>query len=147
MANEVTRTVLKNGVIKETKEESKIQYYIDEEKRTIAAVMTDCNDDALKLIREAWDNGEVWSCIYFDYDNYQMANTYRGKATCNEFDIWNEEEGKRIARSRMLEKYYRAKAVVLARAIVQTRNILNSLDKDLEYAELKMTKMNENSNW
>ena len=87
---------------------SKINYVINKEKRTIVAIMTDCEYDILDSLIKAG--------LYSLYDygdkvkKAMIPNVFRGKAKCSPEDEWDEEAGKKIARERMLAKYYLHKA-------------------------------------
>ena len=77
-----------------TNENSKIVYYIDEDKRTIVCKMTDCVDDFMKSVPDISLSG------------YELKPYYLGKAKCHPDDIWDEETGKQLALYRVLQKYY-----------------------------------------
>lgn len=106
---------------------SEIEYIINKEKRTVVAIMKGCRHDAYEDIIKTLHNNNIttfatqsfWELEYF------ISDTYRGKAHCSEEDTWDEEIGKRIARSRMLKKYYKAKIRVFDR-------VKNNLTKSLE---------------
>ena len=114
---------------------SKIRYYIDEEKRTVVAVMDDCEYDAIDVlqkmgIRKITHDG-------YNMDKFMMNTSYRGKSKCSPDDEWDEEEGMRIARNRMLEKYYRARAMALMRAESVLQEMMNELGSRIDYSDMR----------
>lgn len=117
---------------------SKIEYYIDEEKGTIVAVMKDCEYDAIKIL----DKMGISDIRYDGYnmDKFMINTTYRGKAKCSPDDEWDEEEGMRIARNRMLENYYRARTLALMRAESILQKMLDELGSRVEYSDMRYEK-------
>lgn len=118
--------------------ESKIKYYIDEEEMTIVAVMTNCEYDAIKILDK---NGllEI-SNQNFNLDNFMINTVYRGKAKCSPEDEWDEEEGMRIARNRMLANYYRARTMALMRAESALKKILDDIGCAIDYSDFRCEK-------
>lgn len=100
---------------------SKINYFVNEEKRTVVAMMNDCADDVLTDMKIDIFHPAAGSLI--------ISNTFRGKAVCDKDDIWDIEKGKEIARSKMLAKYYRAKENVIRKYITQMNEYLEPFEK------------------
>ena len=116
-----------------TQEKSKILYYIDEEKRTVVAVMKDCEYDAIDIlekmgIRRIKRDG-------YNMNKFMINPIYRGKAKCAPDDIWDEEEGMRIARNRMLENYYLARTRALMRAEEVLMIMMDELGSRIDYSD------------
>lgn len=116
-----------------TQEKSKILYYIDEEKRTVVAVMKDCEYDAIDIlekmgIRRIKRDG-------YNMNKFMINPIYRGKAKCAPDDIWDEEEGMRIARNRMLENYYLARTRALVRAEEVLMTMMDELGSRIDYSD------------
>ena len=116
-----------------TQEKSKILYYIDEEKRTVVAVMKDCEYDAIDIlekmgIRRIKRDG-------YNMNKFMINPIYRGKAKCAPDDIWDEEEGMRIARNRMLENYYLARTRALMRAEEVLMTMMDELGSRIDYSD------------
>lgn len=114
---------------------SKIRYYIDEEKRTVVAVMDDCEYDAIDVlqkmgIRKITHNG-------YNLDKFMMNTSYCGKAKCSPDDEWDEKYGMALARNRMLENYYRSRATALMKAETVLQNILEEIDSCINYADYR----------
>lgn len=114
---------------------SKIRYYIDEEKRTVVAVMDDCEYDAIDVlqkmgIRKITHDG-------YNMDKLMMNTSYRGKAKCSPDDEWDEEYGMALARNRMLANYYRGRAMALMKAETVLQSILEEIGSRIDYADFR----------
>lgn len=117
---------------------SKITYYIDEEKKTVVAVMTDCEYDAIDILEKMGIRSishNSWSM-----DKFMINTTYRGKAKCSPDDEWDEEEGMCIARNRMLANYYRARTMALMHAEKIFQDILDELGSRIDYSDIRFVK-------
>lgn len=113
-----------------------ITYIIDREKRTVAAYMEHCKYDVFYSISnilksDFWDMSDL-GCLR--YDNYMIANTYRGKAKCAPEDAWNVEEGMRIARNRLLEKYWKARHKATHSFMTDLNAVLDNANKLAVYS-------------
>ena len=123
---------------------SKIEYIINEEKRTVVAIMRDCKNDACRLFArdvEKIYGTEFWYPLHSL--DYKINDTYRGKAHCSEDDAWDVEEGKRIARNRMLFKYYRARYKALEKIYEDWGKVFSSLGDRVSYAAIKLSRADD----
>ena len=93
-----------------------IEYIVNKDKRTIVAlirfddeytsfrksdVIFDCLHDAWKELNHMDGyNKKYWE----QYDKMFFPYYFSAKAKCNPNDEWDEEEGKRIARERLVKK-------------------------------------------
>ena len=87
--------------------------YVDKEKRTTVAVMTDVQYDIFKYLCSWLRNRDMNSYegvyaadILRDMVYKSVPNTLRAKARCSPEDIFFEDVGMELARARLLEKYY-----------------------------------------
>ena len=124
-----------NNYSENVQPKSKIRYYIDEEKRTVVAVMDDCEYDAIDVlqkmgIRKITHDG-------YNMDKFMMNTSYRGKAKCSPDDEWDEKYGMALARNRMLENYYRGRAMALMKAETVLQNILEEIGSRIDYADYR----------
>lgn len=107
------------------KENSNISYYVDVEKGVVAAVMEGVRNslqDEIFNECDGWDKG----ISFINYVNWTpVPQKLTAKATCHENDEFDLETGMRIARKRLLHKYYR-----LFRQVLNTIN--TGIEKDLE---------------
>lgn len=126
------------------KENSNITYYVDENKRTVVAKLTNCKRDVLHLIENVTrkllsdSNNNMFreifnslSCEFVDYyfkNRFLLKDTYYGKAKCHENNTWDEEYGMRVARSRMLAKYYNDVLKIVSEIITDTTDFKNSME-------------------
>lgn len=81
---------------------SKIRYYINEEKRTVVAVLDNVETEVIEEVKPFFPMTISWS----EMSKFALKPIYRGKAVCHEDDEWDVEVGKRIARNRMLTNFY-----------------------------------------
>lgn len=121
--------------VQEEQPRSKIRYYIDEGARTIVAVMDDCSYDAIDILAKMG----IENIRYDGYtmDKFMMNETYRGKAKCAPEDEWDEDEGMRIARNRMLAGYYRARTMALMRAESVLATMMDELGSRIDYSDAR----------
>ena len=82
-----------------------IKYHINEEDRKVVAVIENTAFDAYHKICRMMQDTDF--CVALK-DKYVMHSSYRAVVTCDERDEFNVEEGKRIAKKRVLEHYYSA---------------------------------------
>lgn len=79
-----------------------IKYYVDEPKRTVVAVLDECELDAINLI-----NKKIGYLNFFDESRYVLPKRFVGVAKCDPRDIFNVDEGKKIAKKKCLDKYHK----------------------------------------
>lgn len=87
--------------------------YVDKEKRTIVAVMTNVQSDIFKYLCSWLRNRDMNSYdgvyaidVLRDMVRKSVPNTLRAKAKCSPEDNFLEYVGEDLARARLLEKYY-----------------------------------------
>ena len=87
--------------------------YVDKEKRTIVAVMTNVQSDIYNYLRSCLCNRDVNSYEYIyapgilrDMIYKSVPNILRAKAKCSPEDNFSEDVGEDLARARLLEKYH-----------------------------------------
>lgn len=82
-----------------------IKYFINEKKRQVIGVLTDCEWDAVNKIDKMI--GDTEFCFCHSY-KYMMPSEFRAVVQCDERDEFNPEVGKKIAKKRILDRYYTA---------------------------------------
>lgn len=99
-------------MIVERKDNSKVTYYIDEDKKIVVCKLEGCKKD---VINWAAQNDPMYCAYEFLSTAYEheINDTYKAKATCHAEDTWDVEKGKRIALCKVLKKYYEAKDKVM----------------------------------
>ena len=125
--------------------ERRIKYVIDEEKRTVVCYMTNCRYDALDALRQSGALCMIavptMGCKpYLKPSKLLINDIYRGKAKCHPDDIWNVEEGKRIARNRMLATYYMGRFRRLAYVEEKIRELYDTIKDKVDYCDTRVTK-------
>ena len=78
-----------------------IKYTVLPEQKKIIAIVTDCEDDAIRAISKKMPEGVA----FYDDLDYKLKHSYKGVAKCHPDDEFDEETGKRIARDKALLKY------------------------------------------
>lgn len=107
---------------------TKIRYVINEDKRTVVAIMEHCGKDAWDIFTHDFEaEGVDVLRLFLNIKNY-LKDTYRAKAKCSLDDEWDVEIGKKIAREKMLAKYYRDLAKTMENYINIAHNIMMRFD-------------------
>lgn len=84
-----------------------IRYEVNEEKRTVVAVITDTYYDAILMADKMFKNTPFRTDFGYSQHmrKYYIKDTYVGIAKCNPDDEWDEEVGKELARQRVLRAH------------------------------------------
>ena len=109
------------------KENSNIVYYVDVEKSTVVAVMEDANYSIWNEISEI----TAWDFVPLQEKRRimgMMPTKLSAKAVCHENDEFNLELGMKIARVRLLKKYYRIFTKVCCEIESEMEKLLEPLD-------------------
>ena len=110
---------------------SKIRYYIDEEKRTVVAVMDDCEYDAIDVLEKMGISNINHDG--YNMDKFMMNPIYRGKA----YDELSVAYNTRVLRAK---NYYRSRALALMKAETIIQNILEEIGSRIDYADYRCNK-------
>ena len=102
----------------DTEYQEVVDFYINEEKRTVTAVLTVPSDivvqEMMNIMNKA--SGTAFTTTDVVLKNGVLLNgTYRGTAHCHTDDTFDEEKGMRIAKLKALKAYYKDRNVVSAR--------------------------------
>lgn len=81
-----------------------IKYYHNMNKNQTIAVLNDTAFDCMNKIAKMANNVPLCICS----DKYRMPNKFRVVVTCIGDDKFDEEEGKRLAKLKLMEKYYKS---------------------------------------
>jgi len=82
-----------------------IKYYINEEKKQVVGVLSNCRWDALNKINKMIRDTDFCFC---PSEKFYMPNEFRAVVQCDERDPFDPEVGKAIAKKRILDRYYPA---------------------------------------
>lgn len=80
-----------------------IRYVHLDDQRKVVAVMHGCAKDFIKKIHRILDRTN----ISFDESKYLINDTFRGVAVCLDEDEYSREEGEKIAKAKLLDKYHK----------------------------------------
>jgi hypothetical protein len=95
-----------------------VEYVINENKKTIVAILNDTDGDAINYIcKRIYELGTVGIT---DWDRYSIPKKFVGVAKCDPRDTFDIETGKIIAKKKCLDKYYKS----LDKAILRYANDL-----------------------
>ena len=82
-----------------------IKYFINEEKRQVLGLLEDTQWDAYNKISKMIRDTDF--CVAPN-EKYMMPSEFRAVVQCDPSDEFSVEEGKRIAKKRILDRYYPA---------------------------------------
>lgn len=82
-----------------------IKYFVNEEKRQVIGVMEDTRYDAVNKISKMIRDTDF---CFIPNEKYMMPDEYRAVVQCDPRDEFSVEEGMRIAKERILNRYYPA---------------------------------------
>ena len=82
-----------------------IKYYVSEKKRQVIGVLSDCRYDAINKIDKMIRDTDFCFC---PSEKYMMPNEYRAVVQCDPRDEFSVEKGMKIAKDRILKRYYPA---------------------------------------
>lgn len=125
-------------MVVETKENSNVVYYIDENKKTVVCKINGCAFDAISTILL----NQTATLYDENMSDLLMKDTYQGKAKCCDEDMWDKDVGKKIALSRALKKYYKNKKKIVesyAQKLYNYSCILSDLSNICGNSEFKYT--------
>lgn len=80
-----------------------VKYYVVPEKRMVVAALNNCQYDACNKLAKLTDELE---CIVYQ-DKYKMPNNLRATAVCHSDDVFDAEVGMRIAKEKLMKRYYK----------------------------------------
>ena len=82
-----------------------IKYFINEEKRQVIGVLSDCEWDAVRKINKMINDTDFCFC---PDEKYMMPTEFRAVVQCDPRDEFIPEVGMKIAKQRILNRYYPA---------------------------------------
>ena len=87
-----------------------IKYYPVPEKRQVIAVLNNCKFDAYNKIDKVLSatNLVLVEPDSTKRDRYLMPDTFKVTVTCDPRDTYDIEEGKKIAKKRLMDNYYKS---------------------------------------
>lgn len=82
-----------------------IKYFVNEEKRQVIGLLDGTKWDAINKINKMMLDTNFCFCMG---EKYMMPSEFRTVVTCDPADEFDVEVGKRIAKQRILDRYYAA---------------------------------------
>lgn len=79
-----------------------IKYISIPERRKTVAILEGTSWDALNKITKLCGNASISPDLFY----YEMPDHFRAVAVCSAEDEWDEEVGKKIAKEKLMRKYY-----------------------------------------
>ena len=116
-------------------------YYVDEDKRTVVAVLTvprTCvMEELCNVVNKGCGTHFIFEGVNF-HDNMLVAGSYTGKAICHPGDEWDVKEGMRIAKLKAIRAYLNDRDVLtkrLVRVFGDVADRVEDMDKHTAYAK------------
>ena len=114
----------------ETQKQERFIYFVDEEARTVVAVLDVPRDilskEMLNVVRKSTGNMFLMDGVMIA-KSMLITGTYRGIAHCHENDTFDVEKGKFIAKRRALLQYYKDRKAVSDRMATAFADVANRM--------------------
>lgn len=128
---------------------SSIYYYVDVEKGIVIAKMdnvySEMSSTFEKLKRSVNEEGRGIMKLVFR--NMEIPITLKGKATCSENDEFDLDFGMKLARDRLLRKYYKIMTNVFVAMNNHTEDFLEALDSFIIKSMVNFNKFDRRSSF
>ena len=119
-----------------------LNYIVKPKERKVICIGYGCSLDACEKIKNmlasikgiSEDEAEIFSMI----DSALMNCEYKGIANCDPEDEFSIEEGKRVARRKMLKNYTNAKVRAMERFLYTLKQCYDSIIKEERYYQFKV---------
>ena len=102
-----------------------IKYVILEDKKTVIGILENTRFDGINKINKIMGVDAGTSSFYISHPKYMMPNMFKATVVCDPRDEWNVEEGKKLAKKKVLKNYYKS----LDKRIDMFQNDLKKLNK------------------
>lgn len=126
--------------MKRVEQEKTVTYIIDEENRTVKAVIRNLKWDALNTIFRLFIKEGIQFC---PTEENVLNNTYSATAKCSEKDEFDVEKGKLIARRKAIIKYNKAKVAKMQKVYDKLSKVEKSLKATIDYTIKKYEKFED----
>ena len=85
-----------------------IKYVILEDKKTVIGILENTRFDGINKINKIMGVDAGTSSFYVSHPKYMMPNIFKASVVCDPRDEWNVEEGKKLAKKKVLKNYYKS---------------------------------------
>lgn len=125
-----------------------VKIIVNEEKRTVVAIATDCTADAMNELLKCDSNAHVLLAINVGNDTGRplisdsilLPDTFVGVAHCHPDDEFDIAVGRRIALRKMHKSYNKAKRNVLKDFSLKVSRFSENLNRSLDKLNSKIEK-------
>lgn len=126
--------------MKRVEQEKTVTYIIDEENRTVKAVIKNLKWDAINSIFRIFIKEGIQFC---PTEENVLNSSYSATAKCSEKDEFDVEKGKLIARRKAIVKYNKAKVAKMQKVYDKISKVEKSLKATIDYTTKKYEKFEE----
>ena len=126
--------------MKRVEQEKTVTYIIDEENRTVKAVIKNLKWDAINSIFRIFIKEGIQFC---PTEENVLNSSYSATAKCYEKDEFDVEKGKLIARRKAIVKYNKAKVAKMQKVYDKISKVEKSLKATIDYTTKKYEKFEE----
>lgn len=126
--------------MKRVEQEKTVTYIIDEENRTVKAVIKNLKWDAINSIFRIFIKEGIQFC---PTEENVLNSSYSAIAKCSEKDEFDVEKGKLIARRKAIVKYNKAKVAKMQKVYDKISKVEKSLKATIDYTTKKYEKFEE----
>lgn len=130
-------------MFKLNKNNSTITYKVFKEGNIVKACLSNTEGDAYNIIDNVLNKANTKCVSAHTYFNVILPENYKASARCNVKggDAFNEEYGKELARSRVLERYHRDIHRYIRQALEDLRVLVATMEHycdkhDIDYSEV-----------
>lgn len=116
-----------------------IKYVVDAKARTVTATLEDCHDDVVKTFNRRVGYPLIQEGTTL-HKAAQIDDTFVGVARCHPDDTFDETEGKRRAKKRLLDRQHRAKVEAELRLIDHLGLLMEHVDCMIDHEDEIMAK-------
>ena len=126
--------------MKRVEQEKTVTYIIDEENRTVKAVIKNLKWDAVNSIFRIFIKEGIQFC---PTEENVLNSSYSATAKCSEKDEFDVEKGKLIARRKAIVKYNKAKVAKMQKVYDKISKVEKSLKATIDYTTKKYEKFED----
>lgn len=127
-----------------------LTYIVEPSARRVICIGKDCTFDASKKLLSVFEpTKDIDSCeagILSQIYPALMNDSYKGIASCDPEDEFSVEEGKRVARRKMLKNYTTAKVKAMERVLKILCSWANELSEEKNYYKFRVAIANGDVN-
>ena len=120
--------------MKTVTKENKVTYIIDEEAKTVKAIIKGTANDVINTLNKKFPG-------VFISDELFISNSFSATARCSEKDVFDVEKGKEIDRKKAILKYNKVRTKKFLELLKCVDNIADSLEELAVFSTQKCDRM------